>query len=351
MLQTVSRPAGRGRACAALLALLLSGGCAGASASAPAQSYQRARALLAQVDDAPELIETVHADPRVLAAIAAFLPAANLEGHTDEQLAERFKSLIPAPPWEWAPSVAFRKVQAGLYLVALGHAVSTQPSSLYLFEGSRYVRIDSGVSGTVQVEAVRVEGDLIEVAYFPTSGGTFPRLTSARIERTDGRWRVDHDTPYTRVVTLLGRVPRGEIETPDVHRHPLLLEALGVFLANADRLSDDDRQRHLSTLFPEGWYHALPVFNIRRLGPTLYLVAIESGRPDARGGSLHLFDGASHVSLASDDARSIVIEHAEVRDRRIEVTYSQAAVKAPSKLGHAVAVTDGAAWRVLPPHR
>jgi hypothetical protein len=219
-----------------LLAMLLSGGCADHHAADLEEPYQRARSLLAQVEDAPLLLETVHTDPRVLTAIGMFLQAADAEGLTEAQMRGRFRRVLSHPPWQWVPIVDFRKAGPGRYLVALGHAVSTQSSSLYLFEGARHVWIDSGVSGTVQVESVRAEDDLIEVVYFPTPSGGAPLLKSA--------------------------------------------------------------------LFPEVWYQAGPTIGIRRLGPALYLVTIESLRPDARGASLCLFAGARHACLDPDDGSS-----------------------------------------------
>ena len=73
---------------------------------------------------------------------------------------------------------------------------------------------------------------------------------------------MDYDTPYRRVTALLAQVGRAEIEDPGVHRHPLLLEAFGVFLQHAGRLDRDELHRHMSALFADTWYQAWPVFDI-----------------------------------------------------------------------------------------
>lgn len=335
------------RVSAALLVMLLAGSCASIRAAGPAEVYPRARALLAQVENTPELLDTVHADPRVLEVLGMFLHATAAEHLSDEQMGERFKRLMPNPPWEWVPSIEVHKVGSRLYLVALGHAISTQPSSLYLFDGASYVAIDSGNSGLVQVDDVYVEGDRIEVAYFPHRSGGRPRLTSALIERKGRAWRVDRNTPYRRVAARLEDVPASEMRERHVHRHPILLEAFGVFLEHAGRLSDAKLHHHMSALFPVSWYQAWPDFDIRRLAPTLYLVTITYPWPDAYSASLYLFDGAAYVSLASDDAHWIHAGDVHVADRRVEVTYARSAPPAARALRTAVARKEGKAWRVV----
>ena len=127
-------------------------------------------------------------------------------------------------PWEWSPTVAFHEIRSGLYLVTVGHAAATQPSSLYLFDGARHVRIDSGDSGTVQIERVDLIGDRIEVMYFPTPSGDAPRLRSAVIEKAEGDWRVDRDTPYARVTALLAQVPADQVHGVGTRRYVLTIE-------------------------------------------------------------------------------------------------------------------------------
>jgi hypothetical protein len=201
---------------------------------------------------APAWPDTVHTDPAVLGAVGAVLLAADAEGLTAEQTRERFRGLTAHLPA--IPALEIRTIRPGLHLVAVGDAVTTRPSTLYLFEGPDHVAIDAGVSGTVQVDAIHADGDRIEVAYFPTPTGGAPRLTSAVVERRDGAWRVDHDTPYRRVSALLARVPPDEMLAPDIGRNPLVLEAFGVFLDHAGRLAEADLHRHMSALFPLEWY-------------------------------------------------------------------------------------------------
>src|SRR5262245_21829149 len=114
-------------------------------------------------------------------------------------MSRRFHWIVPIPPWEWVPAIEFHKVRPGLYFVALSQAFNGTPGSLYLFEASRYVRVDSGASGVVQVHEVFVTDDRIEVAYFPTPSTSMPVLTSALLEKREGAWHVDHDTPYRRI--------------------------------------------------------------------------------------------------------------------------------------------------------
>ena len=139
--------------------VFLSAGCASARAAQPAELYERVRSMLADVKDAPELIETVHRDPRVLSALGMFLQAADTENLTGEEMRSRFRWLVPNPPWEWVPGIHIQKIRRGLYLVAVDYAAASQPSSLYLFDGPRDVKIDSGGPGTVRVEKTFVDGD------------------------------------------------------------------------------------------------------------------------------------------------------------------------------------------------
>lgn len=91
-----------------------------------------------------------------------------------------------------------------------------------------------------------------------------------------------------------------------------------------------------------------PQFDIRRLAPTLYPVTITYPWSDAYSASLYLFDGASYVSLASDDAHSISIEKFHVVDRRVEVTYARTIpTTAAPALRTAGARKEGKTWRVV----
>jgi hypothetical protein len=335
------------RVTVALFLVLLSAACTSTRAARPAELYARARAMLAEVKDAPALVETVHSDPRVLSALAVFLQAADAENLTPEQMQARLNPLVPVPPWEWAPGIDVHKIRSGLYLVAVGQAVSGTPSSLYVFDGPRYVKIESGAGGFVQVIDVVAEGNRIDVVYYPTSG-TMPVLTSARLEKRAGAWRVDLDTPYRRVTALLERFSYGEVMDPNVYRHPGLLQAVGVFLESAERLSDQDRMDHLSALFPPLWRHVTPTIYIRRIGPTLYLTGLQSRVPTADSGGLYLFDGASHVSLASDDASWISLENVAVDGRRVTVNYRRGGPFTPYRRESVVAERDGTAWRIVP---
>ena len=103
------------RAGAALLVILLSTGCASTRAAQRAESHQRARSLLAQVESTPDLLETFHTDPRVLDAIGIFLRAEDAENLSDADMNERVRHVFPNPPWDWVPAIEFRRVKSGLY--------------------------------------------------------------------------------------------------------------------------------------------------------------------------------------------------------------------------------------------
>jgi len=148
------------------------------------------------------------------------------------------------------------------------------------------------------------------------------------------------------VTSLLARFSDSEVRDPTVHRDPRLLDAFGVFLENAGRLSDEQLWRHMSGLFPVEWHQAWPTFYIQRVGLALYLVGIESKSADRFNGSLYLFDGTSHVTLASDDTHWIMLEDIDIDGRRVEVTYVRAALLAPDQRESVVAEANGKIWRV-----
>src|SRR5262245_61308448 len=139
---------------AALLVMVLCGMPVSAQTADQAEVYRRVTALLAQVPHTPELEGTVHTNPQVLGAIGLFLEASDHEQLNGEQLVcERFLPLVPNPPWDWVPTLAIHKVRSKLSLVAIGQAWVAGASTLYLFDGARHVKIDSGEVGTVQVDS------------------------------------------------------------------------------------------------------------------------------------------------------------------------------------------------------
>jgi hypothetical protein len=330
-----------------LLGLGLLAGWATTLPATPAPTYQRARSILAGVADTPGLVDTVHADPGVLRAIGAFLPEADAANVAPVDIGAEFARIVPFPPWQWMPKVEFHKVGPGLYLVAVGHAASTQPSSLYLFDGSAHVKIDTGENGTVVVTRIEAQSDRIAIDYFPTPGSTGPQLTSVVIERQSGTWRVDHDTPDRRAVALLAQVPHSDIEDRGVHRNPILLEAFGIFFASAGPLADSDRDHRVSSMFPLNWHNARPTFRSQRVGPKLYVLQIEPRAGMTSAGSLYLFDGAHYVTLASDETATLFFEQVAVSERRVEVTYQRMPLGHVPEWATAVAEKVGRTWRIV----
>lgn len=94
-----------------LLTAMLAGGCASLRAGWRSELYGQARATLAAIDDAPQLVTSVHDDPRVLRAMGLFLRASDDEMLSDEQRSERFTRLMPTPPWEWVPGVQILRLR------------------------------------------------------------------------------------------------------------------------------------------------------------------------------------------------------------------------------------------------
>ncbi|HEX2966199.1 MAG TPA: hypothetical protein VHO84_10450 [Syntrophorhabdaceae bacterium] len=162
-------------------------------------AYSQVTNILAKVKQTNELIDTVHENPNVLKAMALFLQISDRNRVPDAHLVMMFARLFPLGQWpNWIPVFEIEKIKRGLCIVSIGHAFATQPSSLYMFDGSKYYRIDTGVAGLIHILQLRTVDSAVEVTYLKTPGSTRPDITTAVLMKND-IWKVksieqDHTT-------------------------------------------------------------------------------------------------------------------------------------------------------------
>jgi len=153
--------------------------------------YHQVSSILSQVRQSEDLPDTVHRNPLVLKAIGLFLKTADADNMSEDGMHAKFRSLFPLPKWkEWVPVFEIRKAKRGLYLVSIGYAAVTQESSLYLFQGSAYVLIDSGNVGLIHIEDAANSDSQLGVTYVRTPGSTRPENVTATLSKQSGKWRV-----------------------------------------------------------------------------------------------------------------------------------------------------------------
>jgi hypothetical protein len=127
--------------------------------------YQSVAAILAKVKQNDDLEDTIHKNPFILEAAGLFLDLAYSNGLPEEDLEFVFSRFFPNSKWDWAPITNIKRAHKGLYIMSIGGAVSTQDSSLYLFEERTHHKIDSGKRGCITIEDVSTEGPVMTVRY------------------------------------------------------------------------------------------------------------------------------------------------------------------------------------------
>jgi hypothetical protein len=127
--------------------------------------YQGVASIMAKVKHNDDLVDTVHKNPFILEAAGLFLDLADSNGLPEEDLEFVFRRFFSNPQWDWTPITNIKRARKGLYIMSIGSAVSTQDSSLYLFEERAHHKIDSGKRGCIAIEDVSAEGTIVTVRY------------------------------------------------------------------------------------------------------------------------------------------------------------------------------------------
>jgi len=120
-----------------------------------------------------------------------FLQMVGSKNMGEEEMIRLFDNLFVKAGWKgWIPAISIKGLRDKLYLVGIGAAASTQPSSLYVFYDSSYKKIATGENGLIYVVDFRIANDEIGIVFNRIPGSTHPLLDFALLRRYDGEWKV-----------------------------------------------------------------------------------------------------------------------------------------------------------------
>jgi hypothetical protein len=154
------------------------------------QQYRSVTSILAKVKQTDDLMNTVHSNPLVLEAIGRFLDIADTHHLPEADLETTLVRLFPLRQWKKrVPVFNIKTIRRGLHLVSLGCAASTQESSLYLFEGRTYHKIDDSLAGLITPEDVKTTGSLVTLKY-ERAHSEGREIVIATLTKQGATWRV-----------------------------------------------------------------------------------------------------------------------------------------------------------------
>lgn len=162
---------------------------AGARQTKQPSNERRIVVLLAGIKPSGELMDTVHENKKVLKAIGLFLQMRETNAMCEEAMILRLDNLFDKAGWaEGIPVISIKRVKDKLYLVGVGAAASSQPSSLYLYYDSAYHRIATGQTGLIQVIDYRLIGNKLGVIFNRMPGSTAFQPGFALLSKKDDKW-------------------------------------------------------------------------------------------------------------------------------------------------------------------
>lgn len=148
-------------------------------------------ALLSEVKYSDDLIDTVHENGKVLKAISLYLRMIDRRDMSEDEKTMRLAHLFTKAGWtEWVPVMKIKRLKSTLYLVGIGYAFGTQPSSLYVFYDSSYKKIATGENGLINVIDYRMVGDELGVIFNRVPGSTAFEPDFALLRKEKGKWNV-----------------------------------------------------------------------------------------------------------------------------------------------------------------
>lgn len=164
----------------------------GSSMNAKNDQETRILALLNRTETAEDLEDTIHSNKDFLEAINLMLNEAEEKKMGKEELMNYYLSLLKKVEWKkWIPYLRPERVAYGIYLVSIGSAAVTQPSSLYLFYNSSRLLIDRRIGGgAIEILNFELKGNRLEVVYRPEPGSTAIITETAYIEKHCDNWDV-----------------------------------------------------------------------------------------------------------------------------------------------------------------
>jgi hypothetical protein len=112
-------------------------------AGAGSNRENRIMDLLSRTEKIEDLEDMVHSNRYFLEAVSLILMEAEEKNMGEEKLMKYYLDLLTKANWEkWTPYLRTTKVTSNTYVVSIGAAAVTQPSSLYLFYDSHRLFIE-----------------------------------------------------------------------------------------------------------------------------------------------------------------------------------------------------------------
>ncbi len=147
--------------------------------------------LLSEVKYSDDLIETVHENGKVLKATSLFIRMIDRKDMSEDEMTMRLAHLFTKAGWtEWVPVMRIKHLKSSLYLVSIGYAFGTQPSSLYVFYDSSYMKIATGENGLIDVIDYRLAGNELGVIFNRVPGSTAFEPGFALLRKNKSEWNV-----------------------------------------------------------------------------------------------------------------------------------------------------------------
>ena len=147
--------------------------------------------LLSEVKYSDDLIETVHENGKVLKATSLFIRMIDRKDMSEDEMTMLLAHLFTKAGWKgWIPAISIKGLRDKLYLVGIGAAASTQPSSLYMFYDSSYKKIATGENGLIDVIDYRLAGNELGVIFNRVPGSTAFEPSFALLRKNTSEWNV-----------------------------------------------------------------------------------------------------------------------------------------------------------------
>ena len=150
--------------------------------------------LLSQTEKIEDLEDMVHSNRYFLEAISLILLEAEGKNMGEEKLMNYYLNLLTKANWKkWTPYLRTIKVASNTYVVSIGAAAVTQPSSLYLFYDSHRLLIDRyDRGGIIDINDAFVSDRMqrLKITYRPVPGSTRPMTGTAYLEKKKDKWKV-----------------------------------------------------------------------------------------------------------------------------------------------------------------
>ena len=150
--------------------------------------------LLSQTEKIEDLEDMVHSNRYFLEAISLILLEAEGKNMGEEKLMNYYLNLLTKANWKkWTPYLRTIKVASNTYVVSIGAAAVTQPSSLYLFYDSHRLLIDRyDRGGIIDINDAFVSDRMqrLKITYRPVPGSTRPMTGTAYLKKNKDKWKV-----------------------------------------------------------------------------------------------------------------------------------------------------------------